>query len=73
MNSEWPTYTVFLAVFSGFSFLVLLILANAVVVGSAYWRQKFASVWSVKLLHTLVAVLLEFFFVARLDFLPNTP
>jgi hypothetical protein len=31
--------------------------------------QRLASVWSVKLLHTLVAVLFEFFFVARLDFL----
>jgi hypothetical protein len=67
LNVSLSNYPDFLIAFSLVSALTTLICVNAFVVGQSFWNKTFANVWSVRLLHTLVSVILEGFFLARYD------
>jgi hypothetical protein len=67
LNVSLSNYPDFLIAFGVVSALTTLICVNAFVVGKSFWSKQLASVWSVRLLHTLVSVILEGFFLARYD------
>jgi hypothetical protein len=67
LNVSLSNYPDFLIAFALVSALTTLICVNAFVVGQSFWNKTFANVWSVRLLHTLVSVILEGFFLARYD------
>jgi hypothetical protein len=67
LNVGLSNYPDFLVAFGLVSVLTTMICVNAFVVGKSFWNKQFANVWSVRLLHTLVSVILEGFFLARYD------